>query len=247
MEVVKEKNKILSEVHSSKPETIKNMFSEIAPTYDKANSVLSLGIHKIWKSKLVYLTKPRAGHKVLDCATGTGDIAFMYEKHVGPAGEVMGTDFCQPMLDQAVQRALDKKSAVSFKWADVMSLNFQAKTFDIATISFGIRNVQDPFLALKELARVVKPNGVVAILEFGQIRVPIIGHIYNFYSEKVLPKIGGLVSGKKSAYEYLQKSSAQFPSGKSFRALMRKTDCFSEVKIYPVNFGLAYIYVGKVK
>jgi len=247
MEVVTEKNKSLPEVHSSKPETIQHMFSEIASSYDKANSVLSLGVHKIWKSKLVYLTKPETGHKVLDCATGTGDIAFMFEKHVGTTGEVIGTDFCQPMLDQAVQRALDKNSKVSFKWADVMSLNFKNKVFDIATISFGIRNVQDPSLAMKELARVVKSGGVVAILEFGQVKTPIIGHIYNFYSQKVLPRIGGFVSGKKSAYEYLQKSSAQFPSGKSFRELMRKTDCFSEVKIYPVNFGLAYIYVGKVK
>lgn len=247
MEIVTEQNKGTQEVHSSKPETIKNMFSEIAPSYDKANSVLSLGVHKIWKAKLVYLTRPNIGHKVLDCATGTGDIAFMFEKHVGPSGEVVGTDFCQPMLDQAVQRALDTKSNVTFKWADVMNLTFKSNTFDIATISFGIRNVQDPSQALKELARVVKSNGSVAILEFGQIRTPIIGQIYNFYSQKILPKIGGLVSGKKSAYEYLQKSSAQFPSGKNFRDLMRKTDCFSEVKIYPVNFGLAYIYIGKVK
>lgn len=229
------------------PEKIRSMFSKVAAKYDKANSVLSIGIHHLWRSKLVSLSGARAGMKVLDCATGTGDLAIAFKKAVGPSGEVIGTDFCKEMLDPAPAKAKAQDLDIHFELADVTQLQYTDKRFDISSISFGIRNVNDPVKALQELARVVKPGGQVLILEFGQMDFPVISSLYNFYSERILPKIGGLVTGEGDAYEYLQKSSAAFPCKEKFLDLMRQSGVFSEVSYTPVSFGIAYIYKGLVK
>ncbi|HND84788.1 MAG TPA: class I SAM-dependent methyltransferase, partial [Pseudobdellovibrionaceae bacterium] len=118
------------------------------------------------------------------------------------------------------------------------------RSFDVVSISFGIRNVADPLKALKEMARVTKPGGQVMILEFGQMSVPVVGALYNFYSERILPKIGGWVTGKPDAYQYLQTSSAQFPCRQKFVDLMKSTGQFSEVTYQPLSLGIAYLYKG---
>ena len=148
-------------------QTIQSMFTDIADSYDKANSVLSLGIHHLWKNKLVQMTPVKAGDSVLDCATGTGDLALSYKKKVGPQGVVVGTDFCQAMLDEAPQKAQKQNLDVHFEWADVTDLNYDDDKFDATSISFGIRNVEDRNRAFQEMARVTKPGGHVMILEFG--------------------------------------------------------------------------------
>jgi demethylmenaquinone methyltransferase/2-methoxy-6-polyprenyl-1,4-benzoquinol methylase len=232
---------------SPDPEKIRSMFSKVAAKYDKANSVLSVGIHHLWRKKLVSLSGAKPGMKVLDCATGTGDLAIEFKKTVGNTGEVIGTDFCKEMLDPAPAKAKAQNLDIHFELADVTQLQFADNKFDVSSISFGIRNVNDPVKALKELARVVKPGGQVMVLEFGQMEMPIISGLYNFYSEKVLPKIGGLVTGQGDAYEYLQKSSAAFPCKEQFLDLMKQSGAFSEMSYTPVSFGIAYIYKGTVK
>lgn len=226
------------------PEVIKSMFQKVAPAYDRANTVLSAGIHHLWRRKLVKLADVKPGMKVLDCATGTGDLAIEFKKAVGPEGQVVGTDFCDGMLKTAPDKAQKQDLKIEYQVADVMNLPFADDSFDRVSISFGIRNVQDPMKALQEMARVTKPGGQVLILEFGQMTTPVIKDLYGFYSEKVLPVLGGLVSGQKEAYQYLQKSSAKFPSGPEFLNWMKDTKAFQKTHFEPVSFGIAYIYQG---
>ncbi|MFP5520458.1 MAG: bifunctional demethylmenaquinone methyltransferase/2-methoxy-6-polyprenyl-1,4-benzoquinol methylase UbiE [Bdellovibrionia bacterium] len=233
--------------HSPNPEIIRNMFSKVAANYDKANSVLSVGIHHLWRKNLVKYSGAKPGMKVLDCATGTGDLAIEFKKAVGNNGAVIGTDFCAEMLAPAPAKAAKKNLNIDFAQADVTNLQYPDKTFDISSISFGIRNVGDPVKGISEMARVTKSGGVVMVLEFGQMNAPVIGPLYNFYSEKVLPKIGGLVTGQKEAYEYLQKSSAAFPCREEFVELMKQTNAFSKIEYKSVSGGIAYIYKATVK
>lgn len=236
-----------SHKNSPNPEVIRQMFSKVAGNYDKANTVLSAGVHHLWRKKLVRLSKASAGQKVLDCATGTGDLAIEFKKAVGATGVVLGTDFCKEMLDFAPQKAKQLGLEINFEIADAMNLQYPDQQFDISSISFGIRNVANPAKAISEMARVVKPGGKVIVLEFGQPSIPLFSELYNFYSNKVLPKIGGWVTGQAQAYEYLQKSSAAFPCREEFVKIMNNTQAFTSVKYYPLTGGIAYIYIGERK
>jgi demethylmenaquinone methyltransferase/2-methoxy-6-polyprenyl-1,4-benzoquinol methylase len=225
-----------------KAETIRHMFGEVAPRYDLLNTVLSLGIHHLWRKKLVRWSGVKAGDRVLDCATGTGDLAFEFERHLGGSGQVIGTDFCEPMLVHARAKGVQSGSHAHFDVADVTQLPFEGSSFDLASISFGIRNVSDPQRGLSELGRVVRPGGAVMVLEFGQPQIPVFSGIYEFYSTRVLPHIGGLISGQRQAYDYLQKSSAQFPCREDFLRMAESTGQFSKVEYRSVSGGIAYIY-----
>lgn len=227
-------------------ERIRSMFSDIAAKYDRANDVLSLGIHHLWRRKVVRLAQVAPGMKVLDCATGTGDLAIAFKKAVGREGTVVGTDFCSEMLTPAPQKARKAGVDVSFSVADVMALPFSDQVFDVASISFGIRNVAEPARGLTEMARVVKPGGRVIVLEFGQVSLPLVKEAYELYSQKVLPWIGGKITGHQDAYNYLQRSSANFPAGPSFTQMMTATGRFSRVEDHPLQWGLAHIYIGWV-
>lgn len=226
------------------PERIHSMFSKVAANYDKANSVLSLGIHHLWRKKLVALSKVRSGMRVLDCATGTGDLAIEFKKVVGPKGSVTGTDFCADMMLTAPKKALSRGLDIKFETADVMNLPYADGQFDVVSISFGIRNVADPVKALQEMSRVLKPGGKVLVLEFGQATLPVFAPVFNFYSEKILPIMGGWITGQKDAYSYLQKSSAAFPCREGFLALMKQSHAFSECRYESLTGGVAYIYIG---
>lgn len=233
--------------HSPNPEIIRSMFSKVAANYDKGNNVLSMGIHHLWRKKLVKYSGAQPGQKVLDCATGTGDLAIEFKKTVGSSGQVVGTDFCAEMLIPAPGKAKERNLDIQFEQADVTQLQYPDNSFDICSISFGIRNVGDPVKALQEMARVTKSGGTVMVLEFGQVKVPIFGPLYNFYSEKILPKIGGLVTGQQEAYEYLQKSSAAFPCREEFLDLMKQSGSYSHCEYVSLTGGIAYIYKGVVK
>lgn len=237
----------MQQKHTPNPEVIRNMFSKVAANYDKGNDILSMGVHHLWRKKLVKLSGVQPGHKVLDCATGTGDLAIEFKKAVGPQGSVLGTDFCAEMLVPAPAKAVAKGLEIRFEQADVTQLQYPDQTFDISSISFGIRNVGDPVKGLSEMARVTKSGGRVMVLEFGQVQIPVFGPLYNFYSEKILPKLGGLVTGQGEAYEYLQKSSAAFPCREEFLNLMKATGSFQETQYKRLTGGIAYIYIGVVK
>ena len=225
---------------ASDPATIRDMFASIARRYDRANTILSGGIHHRWRRAAVRLSGAGPGDRVLDCATGTGDLAIAFRKAVGPAGVVIGTDFVPEMLELA--RA--KRSDVRFETADVMALPYPDGSFDIASIAFGIRNVSDPVRGIVELARVVRPGGRVVVLEFGQPTSRFIAAMYDWYRERILPRVGGAITGKRDAYEYLERTAASFPSGEAFASLMRSTGVFDTVEFQPLTFGVAYIYIG---
>jgi demethylmenaquinone methyltransferase/2-methoxy-6-polyprenyl-1,4-benzoquinol methylase len=225
---------------------VQQMFASIAPAYDRTNSVLSLGIHHIWRKKTVQVSGARTGMSVLDCATGTGDLALEFKKTVGPEGQVIGTDFCPEMMETAPAKSESRKLPVDFEVADAMNLPYPDHTFDISSISFGIRNVDDPSIALKEMARVIKPGGKVMILEFGQPK-GFMGVIYDWYSRHIIPFIGGLLTGNKEAYQYLPRTAAQFPCREEFLTLMRNTGMYSEASYQELTFGIAFLYKGVVR
>lgn len=229
-----------------KAEQVRSMFNEIGANYDLANTVMSAGIHHLWRKSLVKWSGAKEGQNVLDCATGTGDLAIEFKKTVR-SGNVIGTDFSPGMLAPAPAKAKKLGLDIKFEQADVTALSYADSSFDISSISFGIRNVEDPVKGISELARVVRSGGVVMVLEFGQPTVPGFKQLYNFYSRHILPKVGGLVTGRRESYEYLQESSAQFPCKEGFVSLMNETGRFSKVEYRPVSFGIAYLYKGLVK
>lgn len=227
-------------------EKVRSMFADIAGDYDRVNTVLSFGVHHAWRSKTIKASGANKGDHVLDCATGTGDLAIEFKQAVGKEGYVMGTDFCAPMIEPAPAKAEKKGLEIDFEVADAMNLPYEDDKFDIASISFGIRNVDEPVTALKEMARVVKTDGRVVILEFGQpkglLKVP-----YNLYSQHIMPTIGGMLSGNREAYTYLPRTSATFPAGRMFIKLMEEANVFKDVWSIKLTGGIAYIYVGVVK
>jgi demethylmenaquinone methyltransferase/2-methoxy-6-polyprenyl-1,4-benzoquinol methylase len=233
--------------HSPQPEKIRSMFGQVASKYDQANSVLSLGIHHLWRKQLVQDSEATWGDDVLDCATGTGDLAIAFKKMVGEEGRVVGTDFCEEMLSFAPEKARKQELEIQFEKADVMNLQYEDNSFDICSISFGIRNVADPVKALKEMVRVVRPGGRVMILEFGQAETPLFAPLFNFYSQKILPALGGCITGQKEAYQYLQESSAQFPCREEFIKMMKDTGLFQQSTYRTLTGGVAYIYRGVKK
>lgn len=224
---------------------VRQMFSQIAPRYDLANEVLSFGIHRLWRRAAVRLSGAAPGSSVLDCATGTGELAIAFKRAVGSSGRVVGTDFCAEMLAAAPAKARRAGHPVQFEVADATALPFAEGVFDIASIAFGIRNVDDPLACLRELARVTKPGGRVVVLEFGQPRGPF-GALFRLYSRTAMPFIGGLLTGDRAAYEYLPRTAAAFPSGDRFLSLMSEADVFGETTATALTLGTAYVYLGTV-
>jgi demethylmenaquinone methyltransferase/2-methoxy-6-polyprenyl-1,4-benzoquinol methylase len=227
-------------------EQVHQMFTQIAPRYDVTNDVLSMGTHRLWRKVAVRLSQAKPGDAVLDCATGTGDLAIDFKRVVGTAGRVKGTDFNAAMLSTAPAKAKALGLDLEFEVADAMKLPYPAQQFDVASISFGIRNVDDPKVCLTELARVVKPGGRVVVLEFGQ-PTGLFGVVFRLYARFVMPLIGQLLTGNRAAYEYLPRTAAAFPAGERFVDLMRSTSAFSAQSAHTLMAGLAYVYVGVVR
>jgi demethylmenaquinone methyltransferase/2-methoxy-6-polyprenyl-1,4-benzoquinol methylase len=226
---------------------VQDLFGSIAETYDVANDVMTLGLARLWRKKLVSWSRAKSGDKILDCATGTGDLALEFKKTVGTSGTVIGTDFCQEMLDKAPAKAKAQNLDVKFEWADAMALPYQDETFDVVSIAYGIRNVADVNKALSEMSRVLKPGGRLMILETGEIQNPVLRVGIRFYFEKFVPRLGGWVSGRRDAYEYLQRSSGGFPSGRQFCDILQAMKSgdhatFSSVEFRTLMGGASYIY-----
>jgi demethylmenaquinone methyltransferase/2-methoxy-6-polyprenyl-1,4-benzoquinol methylase len=187
----------------------------------------------------------REGDAVLDCATGTGDLAIAFKRRVGSKGRVVGSDFCAEMLD--VGRGKARRLGIDVEWEvqDAMRLGYRDAEFSVASIAFGIRNVDDPVAALRSMGRVVRSGGTVLVLEFGTPR-PWMKPLFALYSRVVIPLFGGLVTGDSGAYRYLTRTSAAFPTGEAFLDLMRRAGCFTRLRCEALTGGIAYLYTGTV-
>ncbi len=221
------------------------IFDEIAGSYDLLNRTLSVGIDLYWRKKLVGLLPKKIGQHVLDLATGTGDVAHFLLKSPN-VGKVVGVDPSVKMVEVA-QKKLQKYAQagrIELIVASGESLPFNSETFDATTVAFGIRNYQDHLKGLQEMSRVLKKGGVSLILEFSIPKLAGLKQLYLFYFRNVLPRIGNLLSGHKTAYTYLNKTAETFPSGQAFIDQMKSCG-FTNVTSETLTFGIATIYRGE--
>jgi demethylmenaquinone methyltransferase/2-methoxy-6-polyprenyl-1,4-benzoquinol methylase len=226
---------------------VQEMFAQIAPRYDLMNHLLSLGIDILWRKRTVRELRLDGHLPILDCCTGTGDLALMLAKRVAGRVEVVGTDFCAPMLQLAKKKhgASNTDFPVRFLEADTQSLPFSDAAFQTVTVAFGLRNVQDTDLGLRELTRVCALGGQVAVLEFSQPTLPGLRHVYQAYFKYVLPRVGQrLAKNQQSAYEYLPNSVLEFPCGQALADRMQAAG-LRDIRVMPLTFGVATLYVGE--
>ena len=227
------------------PKAVNSMFARIAGRYDLANHLLSGGVDYWWRQRLVRAVHDAQPSAVLDLATGSGDVAFALADGLPPGVQVAGMDFCQPMLDEAV-----KKRAANGRWADIeflpgdgMALPLPDASFDAITVSFGLRNMADRPKALSEMRRVLRPGGRLFVLEFSQ---PYCWFrpFYYAYLKFVLPLVAGVVTGDRSAYEYLGGSIEQFPARAAMRVEIQRAG-FNAVRATPLTFGIVALHEAR--
>ena len=226
---------------------IRRMFGEIAPRYDFLNHLLSLGIDLHWRRQTVRCVRRRRGRApVLDLCAGTGDLALAYFRHGGTESPIVAADFCGEMLAigrQKGQRA-GANGRLTFVEADAQQLPFPDDSFQIVSVAFGLRNVTDTDRGLSEMARVCRPGGRVAVLEFSLPRWQPFRGIYNWYFRHVLPRIGQAIARNRfSAYDYLPESVGEFPCGEALAERMRAAG-LRDVTFTPLTFGVATLYIG---
>ena len=222
------------------------MFDGIAPKYDLLNHLLSLNIDKAWRRRVVK-TLPATTGPILDMCTGTGDLALEYHRATGGKVSIVGADFSGRMLELAVKKSakIHADSIIQFVQADAQHLPFPDDTFEIVTVSFGLRNVTDPLKGLAEMTRVCRPGGSVAVLEFSKPRHWLLGRLYRAYFRYLLPLVGQLFSkSDENAYTYLPESVMNFPDGEELAARMRESG-LTDVRFTPLTFGIATLYVGR--
>jgi demethylmenaquinone methyltransferase/2-methoxy-6-polyprenyl-1,4-benzoquinol methylase len=228
-----------------KAKYIHRMFSCIAGRYDFLNTLLSLNRDKAWRRFAVAKSGLKPGGTAIDVATGTGKLAIELAKVVGPKGRVVGVDFSEKMLDRARINIANTgyKEVIELVIERAENLPFSDNTFDCATIGFALRNVTDIKKTLEEMKRVVKPSGRVISLEFTQPKNWLFRKIYYFYFFKILPFVGGIISGKREAYTYLPNSVVNFPSQEKLKEIMEGTG-LKDIKIYILTGGIVAVHVG---
>ncbi len=223
---------------SKNPVRIRSMFGSIAPWSDFLNHAFSLNIDTMWRGYTVSAALKPEDRRILDVACGTGDLAIELRRRIDPDGEVVGVDFCRPMLERAV-----RKNGLPFLQGDGLRLPFPTGAFDLVTIGFGLRNMESLDAGLREMARVLRPGGRIAVLEFTTPTNPLIRFGYLLYFKHVLPLVGDLLS-RSSAYRYLSKSVLEWPSPKELSRRMRKAG-FTRVKFSMLTFGIAVLHIAE--
>ena len=222
---------------------VRSMFANISARYDLLNHLLSASLDKQWRRKVARQVQSTVNSDgfVLDVACGTGDLAFTLLEATG--AQVIGTDFCRPMLEVAQRKGAKQNRRVPFIEGDALQLPFANDSFDAVTIAFGLRNLASFESGLQELLRVVKPGGNVLVLECSKPTMPGFRQLYEFYFHRVLPVLGGIVSGSKSAYAYLPDSVRRFPDQKGLASMMRAVG-FDSVEFSNLTGGVAAIHCG---
>lgn len=227
---------------------VQGVFSRVASRYDVMNDLMSGGVHRIWKNAMMDWLAPQPGQRLLDVAGGTGDIAFRFLARAGrrgPGASAVVCDLTAPMLAAGRTRAEAQGLADSLEWVegDAMALPFPDASFDVYTISFGIRNVTRIADALSEAHRVLKPGGRIMVLEFSQLPNPLMQKAYDAYSFNVIPVMGQVVARDRDSYQYLVESIRRFPDQESFAAMIRAAG-FERVAYRNLSMGIAALHSG---
>ena len=223
---------------------VQGVFSSVASKYDIMNDVMSGGVHRIWKDAMMDWLAPHPGQRLLDVAGGTGDISFRFLKRAG-SGHSTVLDITESMLIEGRKRAEAESMHDSLDWVvgDAMALPFPDNTFDVYTISFGIRNVTRPQEALNEAYRVLRPGGRLMVLEFSQLPNPLMQKAYDTYSFNVIPRMGQLIAGDRDSYQYLVESIRNFPDQETFLGMLQ-TAGFDNAKYRNLTLGVAALHSG---
>ena len=229
---------------SEKASKVQGVFGSVASKYDIMNDVMSMGIHRIWKDAMMDWIAPRAGQRLLDVAGGTGDISFRFLKRAG-YGHATVCDLTEPMLIEGRKRAEADQMADQLNWVvgDAMALPFEDNTFDVYTISFGIRNVTRPQDALNEAYRVLKPGGRLMVLEFSHIPNDMMQWMYDKYSFNFIPTMGKIIANDRDSYKYLVESIRKFPDQDTFLNMVRAAG-FENAKYRNLTMGIACLHSG---
>mgnify|MGYP000150301900 CR=1 FL=1 len=223
---------------------VQGVFNSVASRYDVMNDVMSAGIHRLWKDAMMDWLAPRPGQHLLDVAGGTGDISFRFLKRAGH-GHATVLDLTEPMLVEGRKRAEAEQLGDSLDWitGDAMALPFADNTFDVYTISFGIRNVTRPEQALAEAFRVLKPGGRLMVLEFSQLPNEGLQRLYDLYSFNVIPRMGQMIANDRDSYQYLVESIRNFPDQETFLGMIRAAG-FEQAKYRNLTMGVAALHSG---
>ncbi|WP_101067160.1 bifunctional demethylmenaquinone methyltransferase/2-methoxy-6-polyprenyl-1,4-benzoquinol methylase UbiE [Roseovarius salinarum] len=229
---------------SEKAGRVRGVFGSVATKYDLMNDAMSFGIHRLWKDAMMDWLAPRPGQHLLDVAGGTGDIAFRFLKRAG-RGHATVLDLTEAMLDAGRQRAEAEQLGGSIDWVvgDAMALPFADSSFEVYTISFGIRNVTRPEQALAEAFRVLRPGGRLMVLEFSQVPNDLLRWAYDLYSFHIIPRMGQVIARDRESYQYLVESIRQFPDQDGFAAMIRDAG-FDQVKYRNLTMGVACLHSG---
>jgi len=229
---------------ADKADRVHGVFTSVASKYDVMNDVMSAGIHRVWKDAMMDWLAPRDGQRLLDVAGGTGDIAIRFLRRA-PGASAVVCDLTESMLASGQKRAEAEKLAERLDWVvgDAMALPFEDASFDVYTISFGIRNVTRPQDALAEAYRVLRPGGRLMVLEFSQLPNPGMQKLYDLYSLNVIPTMGKLIAGDRDSYQYLVESIRQFPDQETFAGMIRDAG-FGQVKYRNLSLGVAALHSG---
>jgi len=229
---------------SAKTEQVRQMFDSIAPAYDFMNRAMTMGIDIWWRRLAVKRLKRIHPTSILDVATGTGDFAIQLHNTLHPQ-HITGVDLSQGMLDEAVRKVKQKglEGAITFEQGDCMALRMKDETFDAVTVAFGVRNFEHLQQGYREMARVLKPGGMLCVLELSTPTHPLIRWFYDLYTLHIIPWLGSLKSGDKSAYRYLPQSIAAVPQGDDMLQLMRNAG-LREATFKRLTLGVCTIYVG---
>ena len=225
-----------------KARRVASVFDRVAERYDLMNDLMSLGLHRLWKSFAISIARPRPGERILDVATGSADLARALGKRVGPSGEVWLTDINRSMLERGRDRILDEGLLAPAVQCDAERLPFPSGYFDCVSVAFGLRNMTHKDIALAEMNRVLKPGGKLLVLEFSKVAKPL-EKAYDWYSFKVLPQLGRLVAGDSDSYRYLAESIRMHPSQEELKTLMKQRG-FGHVDYHNLTGGVVALHVG---
>ena len=221
---------------------VRGVFDSVASRYDVMNDLMSLGLHRAWKAYTVMVADVREGHQVLDIAGGTGDLAMAFAKKAGPSGRVVHTDINETMLRTGRDRLVDAGVVLPTLVCDAERLPFASGSFDRVSVAFGLRNMTHKDAALKEMHRVLRPNGKLLVLEFSRVAKPL-EKVYDWYSFQVLPRLGRLVAGDADSYRYLAESIRMHPDQATLKSMMLEGG-FGHVDYHNLSGGVVALHVG---